>query len=94
MTRTLFISASSLALLATTSLSLTPAHALTSLDNPSILATSPSPAAPTADQGWWSGQPKADKLLYTNLAAAALIGIWGFIEWDYGSGGWNEAHFG
>ncbi len=30
-------------------------------------------------------------MLYTNATAAALIGIWGLIEWDYGSEGWNTA---
>ena len=91
MTRTLLLSASSLALLAAAPLAVAPVHAQTGLDSPSILTASPTPLAPSPSDGWWSGQPKENKLLYTNLAAAALIGIWGFIEWDYGSGGWNEA---
>ncbi len=55
----------------------------------------PPPPPTTSDsaveEGWWTSQPKENKLLYTNLTAAALIGIWGLIEWDYGSEGWNEA---
>lgn len=38
-----------------------------------------------SDVGWWSSQPKEKKLLYTNVIAASLIGIWGLSEWDYGS---------
>jgi hypothetical protein len=48
----------------------------------------------TAEEGWWTSQPKETKMLYTNLTAASLIGIWGLIEWDYGSDGWNTAHEG
>ena len=45
----------------------------------------------TTEEGWWSSQPKEKKLLYTNIAAASLIGIWGLAEWDYGSEDWNNA---
>jgi VanZ family protein len=44
-----------------------------------------------ADAGWWTSQPKENKMLYTNIAAATLIGIWGLAEWDYGSEDWNNA---
>lgn len=30
-------------------------------------------------------------MLYTNLAAAGAIGIWGLLEWDYGSEDWDTA---
>lgn len=43
------------------------------------------------EKGWWASQPKETKMLYTNLTAAALIGIWGLSEWEYGSAGWNNA---
>lgn len=46
---------------------------------------------PSADSGWWSSQPKENKLLYTNIVAASLIGIWGLAEWDYGSADWHSA---
>jgi len=62
--------------------------------NQSVGATGvpgPPPAAAAVEEGWWTSQPKETKMLYTNLTAAALIGIWGLIEWDYGSEGWNEA---
>jgi hypothetical protein len=44
----------------------------------------------SADSGWWSSQPKEKKLLYTNIIAASLIGIWGLAEWDYGSADWHS----
>lgn len=40
---------------------------------------------------WWSRQPKGKKMLYTNIAAASLIGIWGYLEWDYQSSDFNVA---
>ena len=43
------------------------------------------------ETGWWSSQPKEKKLLYTNIAAASIIGIWGLAEWDYGSADFNTA---
>ena len=52
-------------------------------------ATSSLPG-PSSDQGWWNKQPKENKMLYTNITAASLIGIWGLTEWDYGSADWNE----
>lgn len=45
----------------------------------------------STDAGWWSSQPKENKLLYTNIFAASLIGIWGLAEWDYGSADWHSA---
>ncbi|MFT5698941.1 MAG: VanZ family protein [Desulforhopalus sp.] len=45
----------------------------------------------TSDVGWWTSQPKEKKLLYTNVIAASLIGIWGLAEWDYGSASWHDA---
>ncbi|TKB27180.1 DUF2279 domain-containing protein [Desulfopila sp. IMCC35006] len=45
-------------------------------------------------ESWWSRQPKANKMLYTNLTAATAIGIWGLATWDYGSAGLNKAHEG
>ena len=44
----------------------------------------------SADQeGWWSSQPKEQKMLYTNLTAATAIAIWGLTTWDYGSAGFH-----
>lgn len=37
--------------------------------------------------GWWSSLEKEQKMLYTNLGIASFIGIYGLIDWDYGSGG-------
>ena len=39
------------------------------------------------ETGWWESQTKEEKMLYTNLTAAAAIGIWGLATWDYGSAG-------
>lgn len=41
--------------------------------------------------GWWNGLQKEDKLMYTNLGIAAFIGVYGLIDWDYGSGGFHSA---
>ncbi len=41
------------------------------------------------DEGWWSSQPKEQKMLYTNLTAATAIAIWGLATWDYGSAGFH-----
>lgn len=66
----------------------------------SILGAGHSLAASTESQvttveeqkvGWWTSQPKENKMLYTNLTAAVVIGLWGLSEWDYGSGSWNNA---
>jgi len=46
------------------------------------------------EENWWSRQPKAKKMLYTNLTAATAIGIWGLATWDYGSAGFNKGHEG
>ncbi len=58
--------------------------------------TIPPPLANSAEaatqDGWWTSQPKESKLLYTNLTAAALIGVWGLAQWDYGTNGWNTGH--
>lgn len=58
---------------------------------PTFITTGNSPAEPDSQTGWWSSQPKETKLLYTNIAAASLIGIWGLTEWDYGSADWHDA---
>ncbi len=42
--------------------------------------------------GWWNQQSREDKMLYTGLGAAAVIGVWGMLEWDYGSAGWYWAN--
>jgi hypothetical protein len=55
-----------------------------------ILATD-SPASPlaevkpTSNASWWCSLPKEKKALYTNLAAASFITLYGFADWDYGS---------
>lgn len=41
--------------------------------------------------GWWGSLPKESKMLYTNLGAAAFIGLYGLVDWDYGSGGLHKA---
>jgi len=49
------------------------------------------------EDGWWSRQPKSKKMLYTNVTAAAAIGIWGLATWDYGTAGFtmgDEGWFG
>jgi len=46
------------------------------------------------EKSWWARQPKENKMLYTNITAAALIGIWGLSEWEYGSASWNNAEEG
>lgn len=58
-----------------------------------ITAAPPQNTADTAmmEECWWTRQPKESKMLYTNLTAATLIGIWGLAEWGYGSEDWNEA---
>lgn len=91
MTRNLLLSASALALLAVAPPIVAPVLAQTAPPGATILAASPTPTTGAEDPGWWTSQPKENKMLYTNIGAAALIAIWGFIEWDYGSGGWNEA---
>lgn len=63
-------------------------------DTTVLPAAPPAAANPATEEGWWTSQPKEAKMLYTNLAAAGLIGVWGLIEWDYGSNGWNTAHEG
>ncbi|BCL61773.1 hypothetical protein DGMP_24660 [Desulfomarina profundi] len=39
------------------------------------------------EKDWWMSQSKEKKMFYTNLTAAAAIGIWGLATWDYGSSG-------
>jgi hypothetical protein len=58
---------------------------------PSLPPPPPITSESALQDGWWTSQPKETKMLYTNATAAALIGIWGLIEWDYGSEGWNTA---
>jgi hypothetical protein len=43
----------------------------------------------TGDAGWWSSQPKEQKMLYTNVTAATAIAVWGLATWDYGSSGFH-----
>lgn len=47
--------------------------------------------SPSENEGWWSTLPKEDKLLYTSLAAAGFITVYGLLDWDYGTEGWNTA---
>ncbi len=80
------------ALIMTTPLLPTGAICQTNQDMGTTSVPAPPPATASAvEEGWWTSQPKETKMLYTNLTAAALIGVWGLIEWDYGSEGWNEA---
>lgn len=47
-----------------------------------------------ADQkqdGWWASQPKENKMFYTTVTAATLIGLYGLSEWDYGSEDFHSA---
>ena len=48
----------------------------------------------TTSDSWWSRQPKSQKMLYTNVTAAAAIGIWGLATWDYGSADFTQGHEG
>ena len=68
-----------------------PAHSQTFDPTESVYAQSP---AADGQEGWWNTLPKEKKLLYTNAAAAVTIGVWGLIEWDYGSVGWKNANEG
>ncbi len=43
---------------------------------------------------WWFKQPKENKILYSNLFAATVIGIWGLSEWEYGSSGLHSGNEG
>ena len=63
----------------------------TQANNTPLAATS---ADDTPSDSWWSRQPKAKKMLYTNLTAATAIGIWGLATWDYGSAGFNMGNEG
>lgn len=55
---------------------------------PSSLVVSPE------KNGWWQHQSADRKLLYTGLFASTVIGLWGAMEWDYGSAGWHNANEG
>lgn len=44
--------------------------------------------------GWWSDLPRESKLIYTDIAVAAVIGVWGVIEWDYDNSGFHAANEG
>lgn len=46
------------------------------------------------EEGWWSSKPKESKILYTTVAAATVIGLYGLADWDYGSGGLHSANEG
>lgn len=48
-------------------------------------------AEDTPSDNWWTRQPKENKLFYTTVTAATLIGVWGLSEWDYGSADWHKA---
>ncbi len=58
-------------------------------DTSAIPPPPPTESNSLVEEGWWTSQPKENKMLYTNVTAAALIGVWGLIEWDYGTNGWN-----
>lgn len=45
----------------------------------------------STEGGWWPNQPKENKLLYSNIAAATIIGLYGLSEWDYGSASFHSA---
>lgn len=78
----------------------------TQTDDSSITTTHPAAGVATAapempispedtpSDSWWSRQPKSRKMLYTNLAAATAIGVWGLATWDYGSAGFNMGNEG
>ncbi len=87
------VSNTALALIILTPFNQTPAFSQTSQGtDTAAIPTPPSNASGSAvEDGWWTSQPKENKLLYTNLTAAALIGVWGLMEWDYGSEEWKEA---
>jgi uncharacterized protein YfiM (DUF2279 family) len=55
-----------------------------------------SSAAPgsSPDAGWWCSLPKEKKVLYTNIAAASFITLYGFADWDYGSAQFHWANEG
>ena len=69
------------------------AFAATNINEPVLPLVPPPPPKTTlsldssAETGWWESQTKEEKMLYTNLTAAAAIGIWGLATWDYGSAG-------
>ena len=68
-----------------------PAHSQSSTGPADPVPAARPLAADNQDEGWWASQPKEKKLLYTNVAAAGAIGIWGLLEWDYGSEDWETA---
>jgi len=76
------------------SIAATPLYAQESSEvilEPTAAITSEASSESVNDTGWWSNQPKEKKLLYTNIFAASLIGIWGLNEWDYGSADFHSA---
>ncbi len=58
------------------------------------------PATPSVDanssrnNGWWCSLPKEKKALYTNIAAASFITVYGFADWDYGSAQFHSSNEG
>jgi len=60
-------------------------------DTAAIPAPPPNASGPTGEDGWWTSQPKENKLLYTNLTAAALIGVWGLVAIVRNTFGLNNA---
>jgi len=45
------------------------------------------PDQASVQSGWWQNLPKEEKLNYTVISSAALVGLWGLATWDYGSSG-------
>lgn len=43
------------------------------------------PLSASADDERFSGLPKEDKVMWSNVAGVALISAWGITTWDYGS---------
>lgn len=54
-------------------------------------ATSHSSDGQITTSSWWASQPKENKMLYTTVTAATIIGLWGLAEWEYGSADWHSA---
>lgn len=92
MTMKKLICSTALVVTLTTPFAPPPVYSQSSTDATTVaLAAQPLPADQNLQEGWWTSQPKENKMLYTTVTAATLIGIWGLIEWDYGSNGWISA---
>ncbi|WPD21754.1 MAG: DUF2279 domain-containing protein [Candidatus Electrothrix scaldis] len=46
------------------------------------------------ESSWWGDLPKEKKMLYTNAFAVSFITLYGFADWDYGSGNFHFANEG